>query len=190
MKKKKERKLSPLAFNLNKKITMKKKKRLKQRLKRELALSKKSEQYHGGWVLNASAEGRNKFVNYVCSRRYGASSFEFLRYRDPFRNQLRRKEQPMRKVWPVILANRRLPFPGRGCATSTAENGFLVSVSQSSGVFARIDTPGDQIRPGENLKGGFTDPVCETTPACRFVISCLITVHRTVVSPLPSPSET
>lgn len=129
--------------------------------------------------------GRNKFVNYVCSRRGGRSSFEFLRYRDPFRNQLRRKEQPMRLAqgmarYPCSPAS-AISGP-RGCATSAETFSFPV---QSSGVFARIDTPGDQIRPGENLKSGFTsaDPFVETAPACRFVISCLITVHRTVVSP-------
>lgn len=102
-----------------------------------------------------------------------------------FPQSVRRKEQPMRLAqgmarYPCSPAS-AISGP-RGCATSAETFSFPV---QSSGVFARIDTPGDQIRPGENLKSGFTsaDPFVETAPACRFVISCLITVHRTVVSP-------
>lgn len=126
----------------------------------------------------------------------GESSFEFLRYRDPFRNQLRRKEQAMRLVWAVILAHhgvyhfRAVWVVCSNLGRNVLVSGALLPPPPSRRFRTRIDTPGDQIRPGR--RGGKSKerfhergtPFVKTTPACRFVISCLITAcTRTVVSP-------
>lgn len=105
---------------------MKKKKRLKQRLKRELALSKKREQYHRGWVLmHPRKEEINLSITFVHGDMGQAvSSFSVIAILSAISYGEKSNRCGWWKVWPVILANRRLPFPGRGCATSTAENVF------------------------------------------------------------------
>lgn len=121
------------------------------------------------------AEGRNKFVNYVLfteisGKREAVSSFPVITILSAISYGEKTNRCGWRKVWPVILAHRRLPFPDRVGVQRSAET-FSFPV-QSSGVFARIDTPSrwPDKAGGGNLKSGFHEhrPVCENHPRVSF----------------------
>lgn len=139
--------------------------------------------------------GRNKFVNYVWRGR-AVSSFSVI----AILSAISYGEKSKRCGWygPLSLLTMASTISGPcgWCAATSAETfsfpvqSSLFPLPPSRRFRTRIDTPGDQIRPGGGggkSKERFHErgtPFVKTTPACRFVISCLITAcTRTVVSP-------
>lgn len=135
--------------------------------------------------------GRNKFVNYVWRGR-AVSSFSVI----AILSAISYGEKSKRCGWygPLSLLTMASTISVWVVCSNLGRNvlvsGAVLPLPPSRRFRTRIDTPGDQIRPGGGggkSKERFHErgtPFVKTTPACRFVISCLITAcTRTVVSP-------